>query len=53
MTDPHKNTKEQLSRQLWLLYLNQTLLERDLISQRQHSQLQLQISQLKPLDSYR
>lgn len=35
--------KEQAVRQLWLLYFNRTLLERGVISEKEHNQMKIKI----------
>jgi len=37
------STKEQAARQIWLLYFNRTLLERGIISEKQHNQMKIKI----------
>lgn len=42
------STKEQAARQVWLLYFNQTLLERGIITEKEHNQMKVKIqSQMK------
>lgn len=36
-------TKEQAARQIWLLYFNRTLLERGVITEKQHNQMKVKI----------
>jgi len=36
-------TKEQAARQIWLLYFNRILLERGIISEKQHNQMKVKI----------
>lgn len=36
-------TKEQTARQIWLLYFNRTLLERGVITEKQHNQMKVKI----------
>lgn len=41
-------TKEQVARQIWLLYFNRTLLERGIITEKEHNQMKVKIlSQMK------
>ena len=36
-------TKEQVARQIWLLYFNRTLLERGIITEKAHNQMKVKI----------
>lgn len=36
-------TKEQLARQIWLLYFNRTLLERGIITEKEYNQMKVKI----------
>jgi len=36
-------TKQQAARQIWLLYFNRTLLERGIISEKEHNQMKVKI----------
>lgn len=37
------NSKKQVARQIWLLYFNKTLLERGVITEREHNQMKVKI----------
>ena len=37
------STKEQITRQVWLLYFNRTLLERGIITEKEHNQMKIKI----------
>lgn len=36
-------TKEQVTRQIWLLYFNRTLLERGIITEKEYNQMKIKI----------
>lgn len=42
------SAKDQIARQIWLLYFNRTLLERGVIEEKEHNQMRIKIqSQMK------
>ena len=38
-----RESKKQAARQIWLLYFNRTLLERGVITEREHNQMKVKI----------
>ena len=40
---PEKYSKNQAARQIWLLYFNRILLERGVITEREHDQMRVKI----------
>lgn len=38
-----RDLKKQAARQIWLLYFNKTLLERGVITEREHNQMKVKI----------